>query len=45
MKETDKPADALIEAIKQWEKRTKGVVLSSKELLAKATNVIKERLK
>lgn len=44
MKETDKPADRLIEAIKQWHERMDGVTLTSKELLKKATAVIKERL-
>lgn len=43
-KETDKPADELIEAIKQWYRRTEGKVLKSKEILSKATKVIKERL-
>lgn len=44
MKEYDKPADHLLEAIKQWSKRIDGKTLSSKELLAKATAVIKERI-
>lgn len=43
-KETDKPADALLEAIKQWHKRMHGVVLSGKELMAEAGKVIKERI-
>lgn len=44
MKEYDKPADALIEAIKQWHQRTYGKNLTSKELLAEATKILKERL-
>lgn len=44
MKEFNKPADQLLEAIKQWHKRTEGKDLNSKELLALATKVIKERL-
>lgn len=43
-KETDKPADALLEAIKQWHQRMHGVVLSGKELVSKATDVLKERV-
>lgn len=43
-KETDKPADALLEALKQWHKRTTGEDLSAKELLKQATNVLKERI-
>lgn len=43
-KETDKPADKLLEAIKQWSERIDGKTLSPKELLAKATAVIKERI-
>lgn len=43
-KETDKPADELIEAIKQWSKRIEGKTLSAKEVLAKATAVIKKRI-
>lgn len=43
-KEYDKPADQLLEAIKQWSKRMDGKTLSPKELLAKATAVIKERI-
>lgn len=44
MKEFDKPADQLLEAIKQWYKRKDGVDLDSKQLLKEATNVIKSRL-
>lgn len=43
-KETDKPADALLEALRQWHKRTTGKDLTNKELLAQATAVIKERI-
>lgn len=43
-KETDKPADELLEAIKQWSERIEGKVLSSKELLSRATAVIKKRI-
>lgn len=45
MKEFDKPADRLIEAIKQWNKRTKGVDLTEKQILKQATDVLKERVK
>lgn len=45
MKEFDKPADRLIEAIKQWSERMDGVVLTPKEILKRATEVLKERLK
>lgn len=45
MKEYDKPADALLEAIRQWYQKVEGRVLSQKELLAKATDVIKTRIK
>lgn len=44
MKEYDKPADSLLEAIKQWHERTDGVTLQPKQLLAEATKVLKERL-
>lgn len=44
MKEYDKPADQLLEAIRQWYKRVEGRVLSQKELLTKATDVIKKRI-
>ncbi len=43
-KEYDKPADQLLEAIRQWYKNTEGRILSQKELLAKATAVIKGRI-
>lgn len=44
MKEQTKPADALLEAIKQWHERTDGVTLAPKQLLSEATKVLKERL-
>lgn len=43
-KETDKPADELLEAIKQWHQRINGVALSGKQLLKEATDVIKKRI-
>lgn len=45
MKEFDKPADRLLEAIKQWHKRINGVDLNEKELVKEATKIIKERAK
>lgn len=42
--ETDKPADRLLEAIKRWEEHVTGKTPEPKELLKKATAVIKERL-
>lgn len=44
MKEQDKPADELLEALRQWHKRTTGEDLSDKDLLAAANNVLKSRL-
>lgn len=44
MKEYDKPADRLLEAIKQWHKRINGVDLTGKELLSEATKILKERI-
>lgn len=44
MQDYNKPADALLEAIRQWHKRTYGVDLSGKELVAEATKVLKERV-
>lgn len=40
-----KGADALLEAIKQWNKRTEGRDMTSDELLKEATEAIKRRLK
>lgn len=42
--ETDKPADRLLEAIKRWEEHMTGKTPNPKELLKKATDVLKERL-
>lgn len=39
-----KGADALLEAIKQWNKRTEGRDMTSEELLAEATEAVKRRL-
>lgn len=44
MKEQNKPADALLEAIRQWHKRTYGTDLNGDELLAEAVKVLKERI-
>lgn len=44
MKERNKPADALLEAIKQWVERTEGRTPDPKELLKEATKTLKERL-
>lgn len=44
MKEYNKPADELLEALKQWHKRTTGEDISAKELLAQATKILKERI-
>lgn len=44
MKERNKPADALLEAIKQWHERMDGVTPTAKQLLKEATDVLKERL-
>lgn len=44
MKERNKPADELLEAIKQWHERIEGVTLNPKQLLKEATDVLKERL-
>lgn len=45
MKEFDKPADRLLEAIKQWHSRTEGKDLTAKELLKEANKILKERVK
>jgi hypothetical protein len=45
MKEYNKPADELLEAIKRWYEHTEGRTLKPKQLLAKATEVLQERLK
>lgn len=44
-KETDKPADQLLEAIKQWYKRTEGVALTGRQQVEKATKILWGRVK
>lgn len=44
MLEQNKPADELLEAIKQVVERSSGETPTPKELLDKATKVLKERL-
>lgn len=44
MKEQNKPADELLEAIKTWCQKVEGKTLSGKELLERATNVLKSRI-